>query len=83
MFAIEKAESLHLLNVWIESDSFLLVRAFNGTANVPWQIRNHWNNCMPMGIELNVVCTHIPREGNKVADALAKNGQGLPSFTSQ
>jgi ribonuclease HI len=73
MFAIEKAESL-LLNVWIESDSLLLVRAFNGTANVPWQIRNRCNNCMHMAIELNVVCTHIPREGNKVADALAKNG---------
>jgi len=33
--------------------------------------------------KINIICTHIPREGNQVAGALIKNGLGLPSFTSQ
>ena len=32
---------------------------------------------------LNIICTHVPREGNQVADALAKNELGLPCFTTQ
>jgi len=60
---------MRLCNVWIESDSLQLVRAFNHDASVPKGF--------------NTTCTHIPREGNRVADALANNGHGLPSYTSQ
>jgi len=32
---------------------------------------------------LKLVCSHIHRDGNHVADALAKNGQGLPCFATE
>jgi len=54
MYAIEKAGSLNMMNIWLESDSLL-----------------------------NIICSHIPREGNQVAYTLAKNGHGFPNFTSQ
>jgi len=33
--------------------------------------------------QIGCTCTHILREGNRVANALSKNGQGLPMFSSQ
>jgi len=62
---------------------YSLLAPFNKDDNVLWQIRNQWNNCNNMVKCLNTICTHIPREGNQVADAWAKNGHGLPSFTTQ
>ena len=63
--------------------SYSLLAPFNKADNILWQIRNRWNNCKNMVKALNIICTHIPREGNQVADAWAKNGHGLPSFTTQ
>ena len=83
MFAIEKAEALRFCNVCIESDSLQLFNAFNPDNRVSWQIRNWWNNCKEMMKGMNTICTHIPREGNQVTNALAKNGHDLPRFTSQ
>jgi len=83
MYAIEKVVALHYNIVWIESDSLHLVKAFNHDDSVSCQIRNGWNNYKKLAKGLNVVGTHIPKEGNQVVDALAKNGHGLPSFTSQ
>jgi len=32
---------------------------------------------------IHCTCLHVLREGNMVADALARNGQGLSLFSSQ
>ena len=74
---------LRYYKVWLESDSLQLVRAFNQNVTVPWQVSNRWNNCKNLVKGFHFICTHTPREGNQVADALAKNGHSLTCFTSQ
>lgn len=59
------------------------MRAFTDNSDVPWYLRNRWRNCKVIARGLNILCTHTLREGNRVADALAKNGQNLTSFTAQ
>jgi ribonuclease HI len=82
MFAIEKSRELNLRVVLIESDSVLVVHAFQANSPVPWQLKNKWNSCLALTQQMRCRCTHILREGNMVADTLAKNGQGLSVYTS-
>jgi len=70
VMAIEKALELHLNNLWIETDSITVVKAFR-------------QNCLIKGACLQCKFTHIHREGNLVADSLAKNGQQLALYSSQ
>lgn len=72
MFAIEKAVSKHWYSIWIETDSSLVTKAFQDNMLVPWGLRNRWNNCMIIASSISCKCTHIHREGNQVAHALAK-----------
>lgn len=44
--AIEVAVSRGWLNLWIETDSTLVVMAFNNVALIPCSLRNKWRNCM-------------------------------------
>lgn len=58
----------------------LVVRAFKSTNKVPRGIRNRWNNCLILLSIMNFVVTHIYREDNTCADALANIGLSLNSF---
>lgn len=69
--------------VWNESDSLLVMRAFNLNIALPWPLRNRWRNFKVLARSMHTLCTNIQWEGNSVVDALAKNGQVLPSFSSQ
>jgi ribonuclease HI len=40
MRAIEIAASKDWSNLWLETDSTLVVQAFNDTSLVPWRLRN-------------------------------------------
>lgn len=82
MLAIEKALELHLTNIWIETDSSLVVKAYQTNKGVPWQFLNRWRNCMTFLKQIQCKFTHVHRSANLVAD-LAKNGQGLASNTFQ
>nr|ABD28730.1 Ribonuclease H [Medicago truncatula] len=82
MFAIEKAKELHLTNIWIETDSVNVIRAFHFNTGVPWKMHIRWHNCLLFCRSIRSLCTHVNREGNLVADALAKNGQGLALYSS-
>ncbi|GAU49757.1 hypothetical protein TSUD_301830 [Trifolium subterraneum] len=46
MRAIEIAASHNWLNLWLETDSLLVVRAFNSHELVPWSLSNRWFNCL-------------------------------------
>lgn len=48
-----------------------------------WKLRARWFNCMKYCRSITCSCVHIHREGNMVADALAKNGQGLSLNSTQ
>ena len=73
MFAIEKVVEQNLSVVWLESDSLMVVNAFNtnGEVGVPWRMRVRWNNCKQMANQLGYKCSHAFCEGNMVVDALA------------
>lgn len=73
MYAIEKAFDENWHDLWLESDSKQVILGLNGGTGVPWLLRNRWSNCMGKFRSLNGTCSHIFREGNSVADALAKN----------
>ena len=83
MLAIEKALEMGLSHICLESDSLYLVKAFYKDVGVPWKMRARWHNCISYCRSINCACVHILREGNMVADALAKNGQSLSLFSSQ
>ncbi|PNY01473.1 ribonuclease H [Trifolium pratense] len=81
--AIEIAYSKNWLNIWLETDSSLVVSAFkNPTKSVACSLRNRWNNVLFMITQMNCIVTHIYREGNQVADLIANHGLSLAFSTS-
>ncbi|CAJ2637539.1 unnamed protein product [Trifolium pratense] len=83
MRAIEIAFEKNWLNIWLETDSSLVVAAFNNpTKPVAWPLRNRWQNVLFMTNHMNFFVTHIYREGNKAADLIANHGLTLSSFIS-
>jgi ribonuclease HI len=80
MKAVEIAHARNWTNIWIETDSALVVTTFNNPSKpVPWSLRNRWRNVLVMIQSLNFIVSHICREGNKVADLFANQGLALPS----
>jgi len=61
--------------IWLESDSMLVVKAFNQNSPVLWCLKNRWLNCKVFSSSIVCFCSHMHREGNVVVDALARNGQ--------
>jgi hypothetical protein len=45
-------------------------------------IRNRWKNVLKMASSMNIMVTHIFREGNQVADLLEKHGLSIASLDS-
>jgi ribonuclease HI len=73
---------MHRNNIWIESDSSLVVRAFqNPSHEVTWNLWNRWRNALVLFKPLNGMVSHIFREGNQVADSLVNFGCTLSSPT--
>lgn len=58
MRAIEYANSKSWNNIWLETDSMLVVRAFMDAREVPWTLRNIWTNCLTLISSMNFVVTH-------------------------
>lgn len=83
LIAIEKAIEMCLTDICLETDSIKVVNAYHKQAGIPWKMRIRWHNCLRFCNSINCTWVHIHREGNMVADALAKNGQGLSLFSSQ
>ncbi|KAK2443569.1 hypothetical protein QL285_014658 [Trifolium repens] len=81
MIAIETATNKGWSNLWLESDSMLVVLAFSSARIVPWSLRNRWDNCLLLISNMNFYVSHIYREGNHCADKLANLGLTLPNFT--
>ncbi|KEH25972.1 hypothetical protein MTR_6g038610 [Medicago truncatula] len=46
MRAIEIASQHNWTQLWLESDSMLVVNAFKNHALVPWKLSNRWYNCI-------------------------------------
>jgi ribonuclease HI len=81
MRAIEIAFDKQWTRLWIETDSLSVVSTFNRSdRQVAWSLRNRWNNVILKARQMNVIITHIYREGNQVADSLANYGLSLTSI---
>ncbi|KAK2429733.1 hypothetical protein QL285_028147 [Trifolium repens] len=81
MRAIEIAFHHGWHNLWLETDSSLVVAAFSNPNNlVSWRLRSRWTNVLTMLRQMNFMVTHIFREGNQAADLLANHGLNLTSI---
>ncbi|GAU47191.1 hypothetical protein TSUD_350560 [Trifolium subterraneum] len=81
MNAIEIAASKNWNNLWLETDSTLVVLAFKSSLLVPWALSNRWRNCLLLTQSMNFIVSHIFREGNFCADGLANVGLFLDRLT--
>ncbi|XP_058776768.1 uncharacterized protein LOC131651114 [Vicia villosa] len=81
ILAIEFAFVRNWNNIWLETDSTAVVKAFNSPHKVPWQVRNRWLNCINIVTNWNFLVSHIFREGNSCADALVNHELTLPDYT--
>lgn len=81
MFSVEIASKKGWNNLWLETDSQLVVLAFKDSLLVPWKLQNHWKNCISLVRNMNFNVTHIFREGNVCADRIAAYGLHHPGFT--
>jgi ribonuclease HI len=83
MYALEKAVEMQWRDVWIETDSLMVVKAFSNHLDVPRTLTVRWLNCLALAQSFSCTFSDIHREGNTVADALAKNGHSLSNLYSQ
>jgi len=56
MQSIEFANSNNWRNLWLESDSMLVVKAFKDVRKVPWMIRNRWTNSLAIVSSIYELC---------------------------
>ncbi|PNY07582.1 ribonuclease H, partial [Trifolium pratense] len=81
MTAIEIADARGWRNMLIESDSMLVVNAYKSSNLVSWSLSNRWFNCLKLAGHMNIIVSHIFREGNHCADRLANIGLNLDRLT--
>jgi hypothetical protein len=78
--AIEIAYQNHWFNLWIETDSDLVVKAFNNHALIRWQRRNRWLNSLVRIRSMIFFLFPIYIERAMRADAFANLGLGLVNY---
>jgi hypothetical protein len=81
MRAVEIISQNHWNNIWIETDSSLVVLASKSSNHVPWHLRNRWNNVKVLLLSLHCIVSHVYKEGNQMADSLATHGLYLSSIS--
>jgi len=72
ILALEYAATNGWKNIWLESDSTSALAIFKIDYLVPVLLRNRWHNARSQGLQ--VIASHIFREGNSCADLLANLG---------
>lgn len=55
-------------NLWLETDSLLLVKAYSKPSVLPWKLRNKCDNCMIKIRKFIFLTTHIYRKRNYYVD---------------
>ncbi|XP_004301067.1 PREDICTED: uncharacterized protein LOC101309260 [Fragaria vesca subsp. vesca] len=69
--AIDLAWVREWRHIWLEVDSAIVLNFIHSPHLIPWRFRVAWDNCMYRVSQMQFQCSHIFREGNQVADALA------------
>lgn len=65
---------LDIRKIYIETDSQLLVNWLMRAFKPPWRLLDLWNKIVSLVAVMEIQISHIYREGNAVADSLAKQG---------
>ncbi|GAU48946.1 hypothetical protein TSUD_285350 [Trifolium subterraneum] len=78
MIAIEIAHQNGWKQLWLETDSMLVIAAFKDLKIVLCVLRNRWENCIYLTSSMDFFVSHIYRKGNSCADAMANLGLSLP-----
>lgn len=55
MFSIEIAAKKGWKNLWLETESQLVVIAFKDNLLVPWDLQNRWKNCLLLVSSMNLM----------------------------
>ncbi|KAL8513006.1 hypothetical protein ACS0TY_019250 [Phlomoides rotata] len=70
---VEIAFDKHWLHLWLETDSVYVVNIFKcHTSLVPWKLLVQWHRVHRMMGDMQIVVSHIFREGNASADRLTR-----------
>jgi len=72
ILAMEHAAANRWWNIWLESDSTSALQIFSTPSLVPISLRNRWFNARSLGVQ--IISSHIFREGNYCANRLANRG---------
>jgi len=59
MTTIELAASKGFWNVWLLSDSQLVLQAFKANTTIPWKPSNRWYNCCHITRNMRLFASHI------------------------
>ncbi|KAL8515582.1 hypothetical protein ACS0TY_014320 [Phlomoides rotata] len=71
--AVEIAFDKQWLNLWLETDSVYVVNIFKRhTSLVPWRLLSQWHRVRRLMGDMQLVVSHIYREGNASADRLTR-----------
>lgn len=66
------AKQLELTDIWLESDSEILVKCLNGSIEPPWSVVHIYYDIVELINSFNSFkVSHIHREGNFAADGFA------------
>ena len=78
IIAVEKVIEFNWSNVWLELDLMYIVNLFNhGIGKMPWPLCSRWSRAIQYAKRMNLVVSHIYREGNNFADRLASQASSL------
>jgi len=55
------AQEKQRFNLWLETESRLMVMDFANDSIVPWSLSNRWINCKKLMLRMNFVVSHICR----------------------
>jgi len=75
IYALEYAALNGWGNIWLESDSTSALLTFKNDPLVPISLQNRWHNALRLDVQ--VISSHIYREGNGCADKFANMGHSI------
>lgn len=70
MFVIKYAEMKNWRNLWLETNSMLVIRAFPNLNIISWNLLSKWKNTLRKICFFKFDISHIFREGNTCGDRL-------------
>jgi hypothetical protein len=79
--AIEIVVGKNWCNIWLETNSTLLVMAFKSYVLVSWDLGNRWLYCIRITKSMTFVVTHVCMERNQCVDKLANICLTIVNFT--